>query len=111
MLRLLRSGRIDLFMAGTPSLVVGLGSLLASPFAPVAAMGQFCGVVRLCSFGCLGLRMVVGLRGCCESTGDCGTMEELFLRSTLPRKPLRLVGVKGTSGLDSAVLLAGTGGA
>jgi hypothetical protein len=97
MLRLL-SGRIDFFMGGTPSLVVGLWSLPASPFVLVAGRGQFCGVVRLCSLGCLGLRRVVGLRGCCESTGDCATNEELFLRSIPPRKlPRRLVGVKGTS--------------
>jgi hypothetical protein len=109
-LRLL-SGRIDFFMGGAPSLVVGLWSLPASPFVLAAGRGQFCGVVRLCSLGCLGLRRVVGLRGCCESTGDCATNEELFLRSTLPRKlPLRLVGVKGTSGPSDAVLLAGTGG-
>jgi len=63
------SGRIDLFMLGTPSLVVGLWSVAALPFVPAAGKGQFCGVVRLCSLGCL----VVGLRGNCESTGDCAT--------------------------------------
>lgn len=60
MLRLL-SGRIDFFMLGTPSLVVGLESWAALPLVPAAGKGQFCGVVRLCS---LGWRIVVGLRGC-----------------------------------------------
>ena len=68
MLRLL-SGLIDLFMLGTPSLVVGLLSFEALPLTGAAGKGQFCGVVRLCSLGCL----VVGLRGNCESTGDCAT--------------------------------------